>query len=57
MEKVLIFRDRKRNNEYFLYICNKLIVIEELYHISEDDRQCVHLCDVFLFLFNDQVRS
>ena len=57
MEKVLIFRDRKRNNEYFLYICNKLIVIEEVYHISEDDRQCVHLCDVFLFLFNDQIRS
>lgn len=54
---MFIFRKRKRNNEYFLYFCKKLIVFEELYHISEDNRQCIPLCVVLLFLFNDQVRS
>ena len=54
---MFIFRKRKRNNEYFLYFCKKLIVFEELYHISEDNRQCIPLCDVLLFLFHDQVRS
>lgn len=57
MEIMFIFLKSKRNNEYFLYFCKKLIVFEELYNISEDDRQCIYLCDVLLFLFHDQVRS